>query len=229
VRRCGSRRSGRGRRWGRGMLPLSRGRCRRRRGSMRRGRGRRRRSRRSWPWRRRGRSLRRRWGRGRSGMRRWRWRWWRRWARRRCRSRWRWWRRSGMGRCGPRRWRRVRRGGPRRCALWRFFRPRFAVRADFFLGRGRLRHDQRRALRVGDRACNGQRRNGGGGKQHETKVDHHEYGSRIVRMRTKNKQALGRIVAAFKCRFGFISRDIVPGSAIIHDAFRLPRNRNAAA
>ena len=205
------------------MLPLSRGRCRRRRGSMRRGRGRRRRSRRSWPWRRRGRSLRRRWG--RSGMRRW----WRRWARRRCRSRWRWWRGSGMGRCGPRRWRRVRRCGPRRCALWRFFRPRFAVRADFFLGRGRLRHDQWCALRVRDGACNRQRRNGGGGKQHKTKFDHDEYGSRIVRMRTKNKQALGRIVAAFKCRFGFILHDITRGSAIIHDAFRLLRNCQGAA
>ena len=153
----------------------------------------------------------------------------RRRAWRRSRSRRRWWGRSGMGRSGRRRRSRVRRSCPRRCSLRGLLRPRFAVGADFARGRCRLRHNQWRALRVGDGACHRQRRNGGGGKQHKTKVDHDEYGSRIVRMRTKNKQALGRIVAAFKCRFGFILRDIARESAIVHNAFRLLGNCYVAA
>jgi hypothetical protein len=95
-----------------------------------------------------------------------------------------------------------------------------------------LRNDEGGGLRVGDGARNRHHRHGGRdggrGKQHETKFDHDEYGSRIVRRRTKNEQALGRIVAAFKCEFGFILRGITPGCTIIHDAFRPTRNPRSA-
>jgi hypothetical protein len=37
--------------------------------------------------------------------------------------------------------------------------------------------------------------------------------------RTKNEQALGRIVATFKCRFVFILRGIMRAPATIHDVF----------
>jgi len=185
---------------------------------MRRRRGRRRRRRRCRPWRRRWRwsgmrrrsSLRRRWGRRRRARRRGRRRWW-------GRSRMRW--------CGRRRrWSCVRRGCRRRRPLRRLLRFRFAVRADFARGSGRLRHDQRRCLRVGNGARNRHRRNGRRGKQHKTKFHHDECGSRIVRRAAQERTSVRPDCGGVQMQIRFISDVIIRGSAGIHGTFRPARN-----
>jgi hypothetical protein len=167
---------------------------------MRRRWGRRRRCRRMRRCGRRGRRRRRRRGGTRRSGRRW---WRRRRMRRRCsrrRRRSRWMRRLGSR--GRRRPARGRGLGALRRFLGRLLR--FAVGTDLARRLPGLGHDDGRGLRKRGGACNGRRGERCRGKQHESNLGHAIFGPGIILRRAKNNQRLGRIVARFKCGFGFI-------------------------
>jgi hypothetical protein len=227
--RRGRRRGRRRRRSSRRRTPRSPGRGARGWGGRWRSSRRRRRRRRMWRWRRR-----------RRGTHRCRGRWRRRFRRggrrrrrrlpnlglrrRRCGP---WWRSGTRGRA------RMRCGCGRRAlwrslglALWWPFGP--SLGTDFAL---RLRNDDRPGLRLRRRARELHRRQGGRGKQRDTKVCHDDLGPRksfgIKRFSqpngfgvTINSQPLGRNVAAAKRSGSFILPAQGVTRALVHDAFR---------
>jgi hypothetical protein len=232
-----SARRGRGSRRGRRR---GRRRCRRRRTPRSPGRGARgwggrwrssrRRRRRMWRWRRRRRRTHRCRGRWRRRFRRGGRRRRRRLPNlglRRRRRRGPWWRSGTRGRA------RMRCGCGRRAlwrslglALWWPFGP--SLGTDFAL---RLRNDDRPGLRLRRRARELHRRQGGRGKQRDTKVCHDDLGPRksfgIKRFSqpngfgvTINSQPLGRNVAAAKRSGSFILPAQGVTRALVHDAFR---------
>ncbi len=146
------------------------------------------------------------------------------WGRRRRR-----WRRSlhRRWRNGPRRWRGCRRRLVRR---WRSLRQLLGRLSGLSIGTKLLLglcHDQRRGLRVRRSRAQLQRRESCRGKQQELKFCHDGSGLRKIlrnkicqQVLTINKQALGRIVAAFKPELVYISDDAKSGCVSVHCAFR---------